>query len=152
MPRTDTAERTIAAPIPAVFEALIDPVALLAWLPPSGMTGKFERFDASPGGSYRLVLTHNDPAAASGKATRNADVVDGRFVEITTDARVVQAVNFVSDDPAYAGTMIMTWAVEEAPGGTRVRITADDVPDGISAEDHAVGLASSLTNLAEYLA
>jgi hypothetical protein len=35
--------------------------------------------------------------------------------------------------------------------GTRVDITADDVPFGISAEDHAAGLASSLANLAGYL-
>jgi len=32
--------------------------------------------------------------------------------------------------------------------GTRVDIVAEDGPDGISAEDHAAGLASSLTNLA----
>ena len=64
---------------------------------------------------------------------------------------VVQAVDFVSDDPAYAGTMTMTWAVTAVPGGTRVDFTADDVPDGISAEDHAAGLASSLANLAAYL-
>jgi len=40
--------------------------------------------------------------------------------------------------------------------GTEVRhltfdIVAEDVPDGISAEDHAAGLASSLTNLAAYV-
>jgi hypothetical protein len=32
-----------------------------------------------------------------------------------------------------------------------VDIAADEVPDGISAEDHAAGLASSLTNLADHL-
>jgi hypothetical protein len=32
-----------------------------------------------------------------------------------------------------------------------VDIRADDVPAGISAEDHAVGLASSLANLAAYV-
>ena len=35
--------------------------------------------------------------------------------------------------------------------GTRVNIVAEDVPDGISAEDHAAGLASSLAKLAAYL-
>ena len=35
--------------------------------------------------------------------------------------------------------------------GSRVEFRADDVPDGISAEDHAAGLTSSLTNLATYL-
>lgn len=45
----------------------------------------------------------------------------------------------------------MTWSVQAIDGGTRVEIVADDVPDGISAEDHAVGLASSLNNLARYV-
>jgi hypothetical protein len=63
----------------------------------------------------------------------------------------VQAVDFVSDDPAYAGTMTMTWEVTAVDAGTRLDIVADDVPDGISAHDHAAGLTSSLTNLATYL-
>ena len=47
--------------------------------------------------------------------------------------------------------MMMTWTVAEVDGGTRVEITADDVPDGISADDHATGLASSLENLDTYV-
>ena len=45
----------------------------------------------------------------------------------------------------------MTWKVTATSDGTRVDIRADQVPDGISAEDHAAGLASSLTNLAAYV-
>lgn len=74
--RTDTAARVIASPAERVFAALIDPEALLAWLPPSGMTGRFERFDARPGGSYRLILTYDDPPAAAGKAIAGSDVVE----------------------------------------------------------------------------
>ena len=113
--------------------------------------GRFERFDARPGGSYRLVLTFDDPAAAPGKATANSDIVEARFIDITPGVRVVQEVDFVSDDPDYAGTMTMTWEVEEDGDGTRIRITAHDVPDGITAEEHAEGLSSSLANLAGYL-
>jgi Activator of Hsp90 ATPase homolog 1-like protein len=47
--------------------------------------------------------------------------------------------------------MTMTWEVTEVGGGTRVDIIADNVPDGIDADDHAAGLASSLANLARYL-
>ena len=61
------------------------------------------------------------------------------------------AVDFVSSDPAFAGTMTMTWAVTAVDGGSRVDITADDVPDGISADDHEVGFRSSLANLATYV-
>jgi hypothetical protein len=47
--------------------------------------------------------------------------------------------------------MTMTWEVTAVDGGTRVDITADDVPDGISAEDHAAALASSLANLGDHV-
>ena len=85
------------------------------------------------------------------KATAESDVVEARFVDIVPGRRVVQAVDFVSNDPIYAGTMTMTWEVTPVDAGTCVEIRADDVPDGISAEDHAAGLASSLANLASYL-
>lgn len=134
-----------------VYAALVDPEALAAWLPPAGMTGTFEHFDPRPGGSYRLVLTYTDASAAQGKATADADIVEGRFVELVPGARVVQAVDFVSDDPAYAGTMAMTWELTAADGGTRVDIVASNVPVGIAADDHAAGMASSLANLAAYL-
>ncbi|MFI9462899.1 SRPBCC family protein [Streptomyces xiamenensis] len=150
MSRTDTASRTIAAPIDRVWDALIDREALTAWLPPAGMTGRFERFDARPGGSYRLVLTYGDASGAHGKATADSDVVEARFVDIVPGVRVVQAIDFVSDDPANAGTMTMTWQVTAVEAGTRVDIVADDVPEGVSAEDHAEGLASSLANLAAH--
>jgi uncharacterized protein YndB with AHSA1/START domain len=151
VPRTDRASRVIAAPLERVYAALVDPDALIAWLPPEGMSGRFERFDARPGGSYRMVLTYADASGAPGKATADSDIVEGRFLDVVPGARVVQAVDFVSDDPAYAGTMTMTWEVTAVDAGARVGIRADDVPDGISAQDHAAGLASSLANLAAYL-
>jgi uncharacterized protein YndB with AHSA1/START domain len=115
------------------------------------MTGKFERFDLRPGGSYRMVLTYTDASASRGKATADTDIVEARFVHIVPGVRIVQAVDFASDDPAFAGTMTMTWEVTAVDEGTRVDITAEDVPAGISAEDHAAALTSSLMNLAEYL-
>lgn len=130
---------------------MIDPDALVAWLPPEGMSGRFERFDARPGGSYRLVLTYADASSAPGKATADSDVVEARFVDIVPGVRVVQAVDFLSDDPAFSGTMTMTWEIAAVDGGTRVDFRADDVPAGISAEDHAAGLASSLRNLAAHV-
>lgn len=151
MPRTDAASRVIAASPAEVFAALLDRDALTEWLPPKGMSATFERFDPRPGGSYRLVLTYTDAPGVSGKATPESDVVEARFIDIVPDLRVVQAVDFVSDDDAFAGTMTMTWEVNPVPGGTRVDIVAADVPAGISAEDHAKGLTSSLANLAEYV-
>jgi uncharacterized protein YndB with AHSA1/START domain len=151
MPRTDRASRTIAATPERVYAALVDPEALVAWLPPQGMRARFERFDARPGGSYRLVLTYEDVESGRGKATVDSDVVEARFVSLVPGVRVVQEVDFESDDPSFAGTMTMTWEISSVDGGTLVEITADDVPDGISGDDHAAGIASSLANLAEHL-
>jgi uncharacterized protein YndB with AHSA1/START domain len=152
MPRVDRASQVVATTPDRVYAALVDPAALLLWLPPSGMTGRFERYDARPGGGYRLVLTYTDAETSPGKSTPDSDVVEARFVELVPGVRVVQAVQFGSDDPAYAGTMTMTWTLQPDGPGTRVEIRAEDVPPGISAEDHAAGLASSLRNLADYLA
>jgi uncharacterized protein YndB with AHSA1/START domain len=151
MPRTDSASRVIAVPRAAVYAALVDQDALVAWLPPDGMRGSFERFDPRPGGSYRLILIYGDVADAAGKTTADTDVVEARYVELVPEACVVQEVDFVSDDPAFAGTMTMTWRLTEVDAGTLVEFIADDVPAGISAEDHATGLASSLANLAAHL-
>ena len=62
MPHTDTAFRVVAAPPDRVFAALVDQDALVAWLPPDGMTGRIEQFDARPGGVFRMTLTYTDPS------------------------------------------------------------------------------------------
>ena len=80
------------------------------------------------------MLTYADASGAPGKATADSDVVDARFVDLVPGERVVHAIDFESDDPAFAGTMTMTWTLTEVDGGTRVDIVAQDVPAGISAE------------------
>jgi uncharacterized protein YndB with AHSA1/START domain len=151
VPRTDTASRPISAPPEHIYSALVDPDALTAWLPPAGMTGRFEHFEARAGGTYRLVLTYPDGSTSPGKSSENTDIVQARFVELTPGVRVTQAVDFVSEDSSFSGTMTMTWAISPTNGGSLVTITAEDVPEGISREDHAAGLSSSLQNLAAYV-
>jgi uncharacterized protein YndB with AHSA1/START domain len=97
------------------------------------------------------VLTYTEAAGVSGKTSADSDIVDVRYIDIRPNDQVVQAVDFVSDAPEFAGTMTMTWTVQDTPCGTLVEIVADDVPDGISAEDHVAGLASSLDNLATFV-
>jgi uncharacterized protein YndB with AHSA1/START domain len=98
-----------------------------------------------------MVLTYADASTGPGKATADSDVVEARYVEIVPGVRVVQEVTFVADDPDLAGSMTMTWEVTATDDGARMEIRAEQVPDGISAEDHAAGLASSLANLAGYV-
>jgi uncharacterized protein YndB with AHSA1/START domain len=89
--------------------------------------------------------------SAPGKSSKNTDVVDGQFVDLVPGKRIVQAFEFVSDDPAFAGTMTMNWKLEAVSGGTSVTVVADDVPSGISRADHEVGMNSTLANLAAFV-
>lgn len=150
--RTDRASRLIGAPADRVYRAFVDPEALVRWLPPEGMRGEILAFDPRPGGGYRMALHHGDAGhAVPGKTSEHSDVVEGRFAALMPGRRIVQTAVFESDDPAFAGTMRMTWTFEATAGGTRVAIVCEDVPQGIRKQDHLQGLKSSLANLAAFL-
>ncbi len=151
--RIDTASRIVPAPPAAVYRAMLDPDTLVSWLPPEGMTGTVHTYDARPGGAFHMTLTYGRPDhAAPGKTSDDADVAEGRFVELVPDRRVVWLVTFRSDDPAFAGEMTMAWDFVAVPDGTRVTISCENVPKGIGPEDHQAGLSSTLDNLARFLA
>lgn len=149
--RTDTATRFMSVSAEAIYGAFVDPEALIAWLPPEGMSGRILEFEPWQGGAWRIELAlEGEGHGPSGKTTERTDVASGRFLELVPGVRIVQTVEFDSADPAFAGTMVMTWSLEPAAGGTDVTVSATGVPPGISAEDHEAGLASSLDNLARF--
>lgn len=150
--RIDSAARVVAASPQTIYRAFLDPEAWVKWLPPEGMTGRAHAFEPRPGGAYRMALTYGTPDHAThGKTSDDTDIVEGRFLELVPGERVVHRVVFVSDDPAFAGEMTMTWSLSPVPGGTEVTITCDNVPEGIREEDHAAGLQSTLRNLAAFV-
>lgn len=150
MGRTDRASRVIRASPSALYRAFEDPEAMEAWLPPAGMTGHIERFDFREGGSYRMRLVYDDETGGEGKSSADADEVEVRFVRLVEDRRIEQAVAFDADDPRFSGVMRMTWTFTPGPEGTEVTVRCENVPEGISAEDHAAGLSSTLENLAKF--
>jgi uncharacterized protein YndB with AHSA1/START domain len=151
MGRTDRASLLIHVDREAVFAALTSSDALLRWLPPKGMHGRFERFDMRQGGSYRLVLTYKDASDAPGKTSAESDVSEVRISQLVPGERIAQEIDFESDDPAFQGTMRMEWKLRSVDGGTDVEVVARNVPAGIRARDHAEGMTSSLANLSAYL-
>lgn len=150
MSRTDKAERVISAPVTRVFSALMDAEQLVQWLPPNDMSGTIAAFDPREGGTFRITLRYSKPG--QGKSTADTDVIEAKFGAIVPDRRVEWIVTFASPDPSFAGEMRMEWYLVEHPGGTLVSIVARNVPEGISASDHAEGLNASLHNLERFLA
>lgn len=151
--RTDSASVDVAADPQAVYAAFADPEALVRWLPPNTMTGRVLEYDFREGGRYGIELSYGDDSPGSvGKTTARTDVSRGRFLALEPGKRIAQSVEFESAESSLAGEMIMTWTFDRAATGTRITITAENVPSGISREDHDAGLRASLENLARFLA
>jgi uncharacterized protein YndB with AHSA1/START domain len=62
--------RIIKAPRRTLYQAFVDPQALVAWLPPQGMTGHVHAFDARQGGTYRMFLRQGSSACRAGRGRR----------------------------------------------------------------------------------
>lgn len=148
---THKTSRTILATPRAIFRTLLDPETIPAWRAPKGMTARIERFDPRPGGAYRVVLQYSLDNPGSGKSGSNSDVVDGKFVEILPDERIVEAVPFESEDSRFQGVMTITTTLEPVKDGTKVTLTAHDAPPGISEADHRAGMDVTLKNLANFV-
>lgn len=150
--RIDSASRVIKAAPHTIYQAFVDPKALETWLPPEGMDGHIHEFTPQEGGAYRMSLTYlNKNHPTPGKSSKHEDIIKGQFLEIVPNQRIVQLVEFNSEDPEFAGKMKMIWDFAVIPEGTVVTIVCVDVPKGISPEDHDAGLKSSLENLAQFV-
>ena len=141
--------RIIKASPEQLYQAFMDPAILVTWLPPGQMTGKIHAFDRRVGGGFRMSLFYPpDDNSFRGKTSEKEDMSDVRFVELVPPRKIVEAVTFVSDDPALKGEMTITVTFDEAPGGTEVTFLCTDLPPGLRAEDNEEGARLSLEQLA----
>jgi uncharacterized protein YndB with AHSA1/START domain len=146
---TTRVSRIIKTSRKAIYQALIDPVALAAWRVPDDMTARVHEFDACEGGRYRMSLTYTDPRDAPGKTSADTDSFQGRFVELVPDEKVVEVVVFESPDPKFAGEMTIITTLADAKDGTEVAVLHENLPAGVRSEDNELGCAMSLRKLAK---
>ena len=145
---TTTITQLIHAPRHDVYQALLDPAAVQQWMVPDGMTSEVHYFEGREGGQFRISLTYDAPTGA-GKTSAHTDTHHGRFVALVPDERVVQAVEFETDDSAMQGEMMITYILADAlDGGTDLHATHEHLPPGVSPEDNATGWSMSLGKLA----
>ncbi len=144
--------RIIKARPEKLYEAFMDPAALIAWLPPGEMTGKIHAFDARVGGGYRMSLFY-PPSERSfrGKTSDREDMVNVRFVDLAPPHRIVEAVSFVTTDRALFGEMTIMVTFEQVTGATEVTFLCKNLPPGLRAEDNESGARLSLEQLARHV-
>ena len=149
--RTDSASRVIKASSQKIYQAFLNPEAIVSWRPPEGMKCHIYEFNPHEGGTFRMSFGYEDAKhEVSGKTSEHEDVFHGRFLELNPDKRIVELIEFESVDPTFAGEMKITTTFVPVPEGTEVTFVCENVPVGIQPSDHNEGMTSSLKNLAAF--
>lgn len=147
--RTTRVSRHIKARRRDVYKAFVDRDMVASWLAPGTMRCVVHEFEPREGGRFRMSLIYQDPAdGPGGKTTEDTDTFHGRFVQLVPNERVVQVVEFESEQPGMSGKMRVTWDLADAGHGTDVTVVCEDLPRGIRLEDNEAGSALSLQKLA----
>lgn len=143
----------IHASVEAVYHAFSNAAALEKWLAPADMTGKVHHFHWYEGGGYEMSLFYPEHENRfHGKTSLREDRYTSKIIELIPFKKIVQAIRFKTDDPAFAREMIMEVMLEKADAGTNVTFFFKNIPAGISPADNEEGTISTLEKLAYYAA
>jgi len=135
-----------------IYNAFTNPAALEVWQAPEEMTAKVHNFDFRVGKGYQMSLFYPDSEKETrGKTAGKEDRFAARFIELIPNKKIVQAINFDTSNPDFAGEMIMEVELEPIDNGTKVTFSYKDIPLGIRPEDNEAGTISSLKKLAKYV-
>jgi uncharacterized protein YndB with AHSA1/START domain len=144
--------KVIKASQDRLYLAFTNPEALAIWLAPGEMTGQVHKFDLKVGGGYQMSLFYPPSEKESrGKTTDKEDRYSAMFLVLVPNKRIVQAITFDSEDPAFSGEMTMEVILEAMDIGTKVTIMFSNIPLGISLKDNEAGTISSLDKLARFV-
>lgn len=143
--------RHIRASREEVYRALLDPRSVQRWRVPDDMTSRVHQLDAREGGAIHVSLSYRD-GTRPGKSDGATDTYRGRFVELIPGRRVVEAIEFETDDPAMRGELRVTTTLADAPGGgTEIEMSFDGLPPGVRPQDNETGTRMALAKLAALL-
>ncbi|MDE1549109.1 SRPBCC domain-containing protein [Jeotgalibaca caeni] len=149
--RMDTAKVIIKAKPMLIYQALLNPEAIAAWLPPKGMTGSVDYFEPFEGGTFPISLSYEEPAFQSaGKTRDNLDVTRGTIQKLVRDERMVWETEFITAEPNLTGKMSMTWSLRAREKGTEVSVVCENIPEAIEKSIHEEGLKETLINLKKW--
>jgi len=149
---TSEVSRIIKAPPSRVYQAFLNPEAVRAWLVPDNMLISVYTFEPREGGRFRISLHYqNSEDSQRGKTYGNTVTYQGCFIELIPNTRIVEAIEFESQDAAFAGEMRLIVTLADADGSTKVSLLFENIPPGIRPRDNEEGSLQSLKKLANLL-
>jgi uncharacterized protein YndB with AHSA1/START domain len=121
-----------------VYQAFLNPEAMVKWLPPHGFTGTVHQMDARVGGGYRMSFTNF--------GTGKSHSFGGKYLELTPYETIRYSDAF--EDPNLPGQILVTITLRPVVCGTELKIVQEGIPAAIPVEFCYLGWQESLSLLA----
>ena len=128
-----TVRREIAAPAEELFDAWLDGQSLETWFRPAGVRETRAETDPHVGGTFRIVMVHDE-----------ATVCSGTYRQIDRPRRLV--FTWSSPDTGFRDTAVMV-TFQPSSTGTVVEIHQTGLPDEQARGSHYAGWSDILREL-----
>ena len=134
-------KRFIKAPRDRVYAAWTDPAQMRQWFGPENVQTRELVADARVGGTFRWDLINSDGEKMT---------MRGEFRELKSNERVVFSWQWEDDEDWENHISIVTVELDDADGGTELRLTHEQLPNEESRDGHTRGWNSALDKLAKF--
>src|SRR5438270_8759928 len=135
-------KRLIKAPRDRVYAAWTDPAQLKQWFGPENVQTHDLVVDARVGGKFRWDLTNSEGEKMTCR---------GEYRELQPGKKIVFTWQWEDDEDWENHISIVTVELEDAAGGTALRLTHEQLPNAESRDGHTRGWSSALNKLEKLL-
>jgi uncharacterized protein YndB with AHSA1/START domain len=130
--------RVIEAPRDRVYAAWTDPEQLKQWFGPENVKTRELVADARVGGTFRWDIINSEGEEMT---------MRGEFRELQPDKKIVFTWQWEDDEDWKNHTSIVTVELYDRDGGTKLRLTHEQLPNEESRDGHTRGWESALDKL-----
>lgn len=135
--------RSLKARPERVFAALTEQAQVLRWFGPAGYSCAIERFDARPGGDYRIVMRAEEAGTHH--------TVTGTFLAVEPPTRLAYTWGWMTDGVRGHETRVEI-ELTPAAGGTDLVLSHRGFESPIARDRHEQGWSGGLANLERLVA
>ena len=133
--------RVIEAPRDRVYAAWADPEQLKQWFGPENVKTRELVADARVGGTFRWDIINSEGEEMT---------MRGEFRELEPDKKIVFTWQWEDDEDWENHVSIVTVELDDADGGTELRLTHEQLPNEESRDGHTRGWNSALDKLEKF--
>ena len=133
--------RVIEAPRDRVYAAWTDPEQLKQWFGPENVKTRELVADARVGGTFRWDIINSEGEEMT---------MRGEFRELQPSRKIVFTWQWEDDEDWENHISIVTVELDDANGGTELRLTHEQLPNEESLDGHTRGWNSALDKLEKF--